>query len=90
MGKVAASATGKMATHGGPKIFQLIKRGFIEIPEMMGGAVIAISALGIGAYALHKNNQKLVVRPFKDNYIVIRDDDPRAEAYKKFHEKPVY
>lgn len=26
-------------------------------------------ALGIGAYALHKNNQKLVVRPFKDNYI---------------------
>ncbi len=24
-------------------VFQLIKRGFIEIPEMMGGAVIAIS-----------------------------------------------
>lgn len=62
----------------------LIKRGWHEIPEVMGSGVLALVGLGISAWSLNlyyaKDGDN---RRYKEQYTVYRHDDPRAEKVRK-------
>ncbi|KAI9558495.1 hypothetical protein GHT06_015282 [Daphnia sinensis] len=78
------------AAQSSSKISQLIRRGWIEIPDVMVGLGIGALGLGLAGYGVYKSSKKEVKRPFKDQYIVKRDDDPDAEKYLRFHQNPKY
>jgi len=64
----------------------LIREGFIKIPEVMTGCILGAIGLGIGAVGLIKKNQQEIKKPYKHNFVVVRDDDPKAAAYKQFYQ----
>ncbi|XP_076257022.1 NADH:ubiquinone oxidoreductase subunit A3 [Rhynchophorus ferrugineus] len=62
----------------------LIKKGWNEIPEVMGSCVVGLIGLGLTANALYHyyandgNNRK-----YKEIYTVYRHDDPRVAKLKE-------
>lgn len=62
----------------------LIKRAWHEIPDIVGGSVLAIIGLGLAGIGLAKyyandgDNRK-----YKMGYVVMRPDDPRAAKVHK-------
>ncbi|KAK4009541.1 Uncharacterized protein APZ42_028812 [Daphnia magna] len=78
------------AAQSSSKISQLIRRGWIEIPDIMVGLGIGAFGLCFGGFGLYRHLNREVKRPFKDHYIVKRDDDPDAEKYLRFHQNPKY
>lgn len=73
MQKMAANA---QASRG---LVALFKRGWNEIPEVVGSSVMAVIGIGLAGiglvryYANDGDNRK-----YKSSYIVMRPDDPRA------------
>ncbi|KYB27682.1 uncharacterized protein NdufA3 [Tribolium castaneum] len=63
----------------------LLKRGWHEIPDVMGSGVMALIGLGLGAISFHLyyNVKDGDNRRYKIEYTVIRHDDPRAEKVRK-------
>lgn len=57
----------------------LWKRGWNEIPEVMGSGLYAVAGVFLGAIGLYRyyandgDNRK-----YKQNYVVMRPDDPRV------------
>ncbi|XP_004518880.1 uncharacterized protein LOC101453491 [Ceratitis capitata] len=72
------SASAVRNSHG------LLKRAWNEIPDIVGGSVLALIGLGMAAigvsryYAKDGDNRR-----YKMGYVVIRPDDPRAEKVRK-------
>lgn len=61
----------------------LFKRGWTEIPEIMGSSFMGLIGIGLGAYAVKNYYDKDGdFRRHKLSYTVIRDDDPLAKRYK--------
>ncbi|XP_055612200.1 uncharacterized protein LOC129758659 [Uranotaenia lowii] len=57
----------------------LFKRGWNEIPEVVGTTVIAFIGLGLSGIGLLNYYRKdCDNRRYKLNYVVMRPDDPRA------------
>jgi len=52
----------------------------------MTGCILGAIGLGIGAVGLIKKNQQEIKKPYKHNFVVVRDDDPKAAAYKQFYQ----
>jgi len=73
-----------MATAPSRGLVGLFKRGWIEIPEVMGSGVMALIGVGLGVTALSiyysKDGDN---RRYKDEYTVIRHDDPQAARVRK-------
>lgn len=57
----------------------LFKRGWNEIPEIMGSSFMGLLGIGMAliGYSIYGNKDE-VYRKHKFNYIVVRPDDPRA------------
>ncbi|XP_054086481.1 uncharacterized protein LOC105217654 [Zeugodacus cucurbitae] len=72
------SASAARNSHG------LLKRAWNEIPDIVGGSVLALIGLGMAAvgvagyYARDGDNRR-----YKLGYVVMRPDDPRAEKVRK-------
>lgn len=72
------SASAARNSHG------LLKRAWNEIPDIVGGTVLALIGLGMAAvgvtgyYARDGDNRR-----YKLGYVVMRPDDPRAEKVRK-------
>lgn len=72
-----------MATAAKGGLGALFKRGWNEIPEIMGSGVMAvIGAVLMGAGLANYSAKNGDNRKFKMNYTVIRDDDPRAACVR--------
>lgn len=57
----------------------LIKRGWNEIPEILGSTFMAVIGVGLGVTGLViADSKKPDGRKHKFEYIVVRPDDPRA------------
>ncbi|XP_059483447.1 uncharacterized protein LOC132201352 [Neocloeon triangulifer] len=70
-----ASQTGLMA---------LWKRGWSEIPEVMGSSVMAVIGLTMGVIGLkHYYDNDGDNRKYKNVYTVYRPDDPRVQNIKQ-------
>ncbi|XP_065338328.1 uncharacterized protein NdufA3 [Cloeon dipterum] len=70
-----ASQTGLMA---------LWKKGWSEIPEVMGSSVLGVIGIAAAAYGIKKHrdsdgDNKI----YKSEYIVYRPDDPRVKNIKQ-------
>ncbi|XP_067002855.1 uncharacterized protein NdufA3 [Anabrus simplex] len=67
------------ATQGQRGLMALFKRGWHEIPEVIGSSFMALIGIGLASvgvynyYAKDGDNRR-----FKQTYIVYRPDDPRA------------
>lgn len=62
----------------------LIKRGWNEIPEVIGSSVIAIIGLGLAGVGLTNYYRKDGDnRRYKATYVVMRPDDPMASRVHK-------
>lgn len=71
-----------MATAGNRGLVALFKRGWNEIPEIVGSSFMGIIGLGIAALALKVYYDKDAdFRRHKLEYTVIRHDDPLAKRY---------
>lgn len=62
----------------------LIKRAWNEIPDIVGGSVLAIIGLGLAGiglvnYYAHDGDN----RRYKTGYVIMRPDDPRAAKVHK-------
>lgn len=65
-------------------VANLLKRGWNEIPEVIGSSFMALVGVGLGLTGLYIYNQKDGDnRKHKFEYIVVRPDDPRAVQLKK-------
>lgn len=72
------------AAQGSKGLVALFKRGWNEIPEIMGSTGMALIGVALGGYGLWKYVQDDGDnRPYRLEYTVIRDDDPRAEKVKE-------
>lgn len=61
----------------------LIQKACWEIPEIVGAsacALIGIGLAGVGMYNYEKNNGDR--RTYKNIYVIVRPDDPRAKLIK--------
>lgn len=61
----------------------LFQKGWWEIPEVMGATVFALIGLGLAGIAMHnyeKNDGDR--RTYRNIYVVVRPDDPRAKLIK--------
>lgn len=68
-----------MTTQTSRGVVALIKRGWNEIPEIVGSSVMAVIGLGLGITGLAiAERKKPTARKHKFEYIVVRPDDPRA------------
>ncbi|XP_071050546.1 uncharacterized protein [Onthophagus taurus] len=59
--------------------FSLLKKGWNEIPELIGSGFMGLIGIALSIFNLHyyyKNG--LDNRKYKLEYTVIRDDDPKA------------
>lgn len=62
----------------------LLKRGWNEIPEVIGSGFMSLIGIGLGAYGLwHYYSIDGDNRKYRDSYTVIRHDDPRAAKVHK-------
>ncbi|GAB0090134.1 uncharacterized protein DMENIID0001_048230 [Sergentomyia squamirostris] len=62
----------------------LIRQGCHEIPEVMGGLVLAGMAIGIAGVGLYRYEKKDGDnRRYKMHYVIMRSDDPRAARVHK-------
>ncbi|KAK7790317.1 hypothetical protein R5R35_010305 [Gryllus longicercus] len=62
----------------------LIKRGWNEIPEIMGSSCIALIGLAIGGYTIYKyQGWDGQYRQYRMSYTVYRPDDPRVAKIRK-------
>ncbi|XP_056643521.1 uncharacterized protein LOC130449605 [Diorhabda sublineata] len=62
----------------------LIKRGWNEIPEIMGSSVFGIAGVGLTIYSVYLYYQKDGDnRRYKEQYTVYRHDDPRVDKIKQ-------
>lgn len=62
----------------------LFKRGWNEIPEIIGSGFMAVVGLGLMGLALKQYYDKDGDnRKYKTDYTVIRHDDPRAAKVRK-------
>ncbi|EDS36871.1 conserved hypothetical protein [Culex quinquefasciatus] len=62
----------------------LFKRGWHEIPEVIGSSAMAIIGLGLTAIGLTNYYRKdCDNRRFKLDYVVMRPDDPRVAKIRK-------
>ncbi|CAH1965998.1 unnamed protein product [Acanthoscelides obtectus] len=61
----------------------LFKRGWNEIPEIIGSSFMGLIGIGMTGYGLYiyyaKDGDN---RRYKDRYTVYRHDDPRVEKIK--------
>ena len=72
----------------GTRVVALFKRGWSEIPEIMGSSFMGLVGLGfsaIGTYLYYKN--EAWNRPYKILPVVMRSDDPRADNVRKINAK---
>lgn len=73
-----------MAVAPGRGLVALFKRGWNEIPEIIGSSFMALIGLGLSAYTLHdyyaKDGDN---RKHKFEYTVIRHDDPLAARVRR-------
>ncbi|XP_072401841.1 uncharacterized protein NdufA3 [Diabrotica undecimpunctata] len=61
----------------------LIKRGWNEIPEILGSSVFGLAGIGITVYSVYLYYQKDGDnRKYKEQYTVYRHDDPRVAKLK--------
>lgn len=61
----------------------LFKRGWWEIPEVMGASVMAIIGMGMAFYGCMKYCQKDGDRrEYKTIYTIVRPDDPKACSFR--------
>lgn len=61
----------------------LIKRGWNEIPEILGSSFMALIGVGLGVAGIAiYESKKPNARIHKFEYIVVRPDDPRAPPNK--------
>lgn len=65
----------------------LFKRGWNEIPEVIGSGALALFGAGLMVYACQREKANDYYRPYKLTYTVVRHDDPIVDFIKK-HEKP--
>ncbi|XP_066258547.1 uncharacterized protein NdufA3 [Euwallacea similis] len=73
-------ATSATANRG---LVALIKRGWNEIPEIMGSGVHALIGLGVMVYACkvyYENDGNN--RRYRSTYVVLRHDDPKVPTLK--------
>ncbi|XP_035776577.1 uncharacterized protein LOC126581376 [Anopheles aquasalis] len=62
----------------------LFKRGWNEIPEVVGSSVIALIGIGLSVVGLTNYYRKDADnRRYKLTYVVMRPDDPRAAKIRK-------
>jgi hypothetical protein len=62
----------------------LLKRGWNEIPEVVGSTAVAFVGLGLAGLGLIKYYSKDGDnRRYKLTYVVMRPDDPRAAKVRK-------
>ncbi|VEN59231.1 unnamed protein product [Callosobruchus maculatus] len=62
----------------------LFKKGWNEIPEVLGSSFMALIGVGISASALYMYYQKDGDnRRYKDRYTVYRHDDPRVARIRQ-------
>ncbi|KAH8387082.1 hypothetical protein KR093_004560 [Drosophila rubida] len=72
-----------MSTSAARGSTSLLKRAWNEIPDVVGGSILAIAGIvmaGVGLtnyYAKDGDNRR-----YKLGYVVYRDDDPRAEKVR--------
>lgn len=72
-----------MAAASNRGLVALFKRGWNEIPEIIGATFMGLIGLGLSATALKIYYDKDGdFRRHKLQYTVIRDDDPLAKRYK--------
>lgn len=73
-----------MATAQSRGLVNLLKRGWHEVPDVVGSGALALvaSVVGVGTvyyyYAKDGDNRR-----YRDEYTVIRHDDPRADKVRK-------
>ncbi|KAG4066861.1 hypothetical protein HA402_012928 [Bradysia odoriphaga] len=69
-------ATSPAASRG---LVALFKRGWHEIPEVVGSGVMAVIGLGLGTFGLWKYYaEDGENRRFKQSMMIYRPDDPRV------------
>lgn len=62
----------------------LFKRGWNEIPEIIGSSCMALLGVGLGSYGVYRYYQNDGDnKRFKMSYVVYRSDDPRAAKVRK-------
>lgn len=62
----------------------LILRGWNEVPDIVGGSVLALIGLGfIGVGLTNYYRKDGENKRYKFTYVVFRDDDPRAQKVRK-------
>nr|CAH7728167.1 unnamed protein product [Callosobruchus chinensis] len=62
----------------------LFKRGWHEIPEIVGSSFMAAFGIGLSFYSLYLYTKKDGDnRRYKDRYTVYRHDDPRVARIRK-------
>lgn len=67
----------------GRGLVALFKRGWNEIPEVVGSGVIAVIGLGIGSFGLWKYYaEDGDNRRFKSAVVIYRPDDPRVKKIR--------
>ncbi|KAF6203419.1 hypothetical protein GE061_003838 [Apolygus lucorum] len=69
-----------MASPYGKGVVGLLKKGWHEIPGVMGTSVMALLGLGFGITGINNylKNDKLAPT-YKKSYIVVRPDDPKVK-----------
>ncbi|KAJ8934638.1 hypothetical protein NQ314_013237 [Rhamnusium bicolor] len=68
-----------MATAPSKGLVALFKRGWHEIPEVVGSCFMGLGGIGIGIYAVYTYYKKDGDnRRYREWYTVIRHDDPKA------------
>ncbi|KAG7304220.1 hypothetical protein JYU34_011158 [Plutella xylostella] len=61
----------------------LFKRGWWEIPEIMGTSCLALVGIGLAIGGMWRYKRENGANPeYKMTYTVVRPDDPRAQLYK--------
>ncbi|XP_065084897.1 uncharacterized protein NdufA3 [Ochlerotatus camptorhynchus] len=62
----------------------LFKRGWNEIPEVIGSSVVALVGIGLTFVGLSNYYRKdCDNRRYKMDYVVMRPEDPRAASIRK-------
>lgn len=66
----------------------LIKRGWNEIPDIVGGTGVALFGVGLAAVSLVMYYQKDGDnRRYKEDIVVFRDTDPRAKLTHRYKQQ---
>ena len=67
----------------GRGLVALFKRGWHEIPEVIGSSFMGILGVGIGCYTLYRYyDEDGENRRFKTSFQVLRPDDPRVQKIR--------